>query len=64
MLCKIYLERTEVTTQGWERMAQDDSFRGQNNGPTLQGSKGEEKKEMLQYHKNNATRICHIKLKI
>ena len=50
MLCKRYLERAEVTNQEWDGMAQDDSFRGQNNGPTLQGSKGEEK-EMLQYHK-------------
>ena len=50
MLYKRYLERAEVTKQEWDRMAQDDSFRRQNNGPTLQGSKGEEK-EMLQYHK-------------
>ena len=50
MLCKRCLERSEVISQGWERMAQDDLFRGQNNGPTLQGSKGEEK-EMFQYHK-------------
>ena len=49
MLCKRYLERAEVISQEWERMAQDDLFRGQNNGPTLQGSKGE--KEMFQYHK-------------
>ena len=64
MLCKIYLERLEVTSQGWKRMAEDDSFRGQNNGPTLQGSKGKKKRDKKRYHKNNATRICHIKLKI
>ena len=50
MLCKRYLERAEVISQEWERMAQEDLFRGQNNGPTLQGSKGGEK-EMFQHHK-------------
>ena len=63
MLCKIYIERAEVTSQEWERMVQDDSFRGQNNGPTLQGSKGVEK-EMSQIIKHNAARTCHINLRI
>ena len=44
MLCKRYLERAEVISQDWERMAQDDLFRGQNNDPTLQGSRGEKKR--------------------
>ena len=46
MLCKRCLERSEVTHQERDKMAQGDSFRGQNNGPNLQRAKGEEK-EML-----------------
>ena len=63
MVCKIYIERAEVTSREWNKMAQDDSFKGQNNSTTLHWSKGVEK-EMSQIIKHNAARMCNINLRI